>query len=54
MDELSTVTSWLPDITSIPLAELADRIRDDPALQAAINRVVARIVDREPIDGCGC
>lgn len=48
------VTSWLPDVTEIPLSELLDRARNDPDLQAAIARVVAQAVDREPADGCGC
>jgi hypothetical protein len=54
MDKRLVIVSWLPDVTEIPLDELLDRARDDPDLRAAVDRVVAQAVDREPADGCGC
>jgi FXSXX-COOH protein len=54
MDDVPMVTSWLPDVTEMPLDELVERARDDPVLRAAIARVVAQALDQEPVEGCGC
>lgn len=42
--------SWLPDLTNVSLAELM--ASDDPMLLAAMRRVVAEVLAREPDDGC--